>query len=145
MRGYYVIILDAIKRELTDPVYGRDIPVLVHGYDYPIPVQGGNAGWLRTPFWEQGYVDPNDPTNEDKVDVVAAAKAMRTLIDGFNDMLSKLHVTHPFVRHVRLTGTIETQWPLDPASAWHNNLHPGAEAFGLLALKVDTALQAPYP
>ena len=145
LRGYYVIILDAIKKELTDPVYGRDIPVLVHGYDYPIPVQGGNAGWLRTPFWEQGYVDPNDPTNEDKVDVAVAAKAMRVLIDDFNDMLSKLHMTHPFVRHVRLTGTIETQWPLNTAGAWHNNLHPGAEAFALLALKVDAALQTPYP
>lgn len=136
LRTYYVTMLAAIK-EVFDRPRSRTLPVLVHGYDYPIPA--GRAGirkWLYDPFKSKGY------NCSVAADLDLARRGMRELIDAFNTMLSQLNAPpFTFVVYVKLSGTIEGNWPTDPGQGWANDLHPTDPAFELLAAKLDNAIQ----
>lgn len=133
----YLRVLRSIEAEFTR--VGKRLPVLVHGYDHPLPRGSMNFGrWLRQPFEEQEY-DLADPAV-----AAAAAACMKLLIDEFNDeVLARLDgmVDGLKVIYVDLRGTLKARWPDDDDAAWANDLHPSDEGFRLLAAKLAQVIE----
>lgn len=150
----YDTILKAIGKELVAS-NATDVPVLIHGYDYPLP--WGLGGPLAYPRW---MFDPFD-RRKYKIDQVPADKeatrlAMRYLIDQLNEMLCKLPgepgkpPIYPgmTIRYVDLRKTIEEHWQpgtpadwMNTAGGWTNDLHPTQDGFLLLAIKIHEILK----
>ncbi|HEY0372391.1 MAG TPA: SGNH/GDSL hydrolase family protein [Thermoanaerobaculia bacterium] len=109
-------VTELCRRMLGDPV-----PIVVHGYGYPIPDGVGVLGglgplpgpWLRPGFIEKGFDDLTDNT-----------ATMKKLIDRFNDMIKRVAAEFPHVRYVDLR-------PLLPAekTLWANEIHPKPPGF----------------
>ncbi len=137
IRFAYITILSAVTR-ICKQRLGTTIPILVHGYDFPVPDGRGFWGgwwifpgpWLEPGFREKGYAKLSD-----------RMILIRRLIDRFNDMLSKLVAIPDFahLRYVNLRGTLPTdaeykQW-------WANELHPTAKGFERVAEQFAVALK----
>src|SRR5829696_674985 len=117
IRFAYVTIISAITR-ICEVRTGRRIPILVHGYDYPVPDGRGFLGgwsvlpgpWLEPGFRAKGY----ESLDERK-------KWARELITRFNRMLEGLSAIPEYshVRYVKLLGTL----PGEDANykAWWDN------------------------
>ncbi|MCB1057947.1 MAG: SGNH/GDSL hydrolase family protein [Acidobacteria bacterium] len=122
----YTTILSAVTK-VCDDTLGHPIPVVVHGYDYPVPDDRGFLGgwsflpgpWLGPSFREKGFQALND------------RKAMMvTLIDRFNDMLQAVVAIPAFahVHYLDLRNTLSTA-PADYEDWWANELHPTKRGF----------------
>lgn len=124
---------------------GRTFPILVHGYDYPVPDGRGFLGgwgplpgpWLKPGFDEKLYVD-----------IAVTTQMMAAIIDRFNSMLQRL-VAQPGigeVHYVDLRRTLSNG--ADYKSFWANELHPtggepivgGSDGFGAVAAKFQAVL-----
>lgn len=100
----------------------QTFPILVHGYDYPVPDGRGFLGgwgalpgpWLKPGFDEKLFTDLTNTTP-----MIAA------LIDRFNTMLQNLIREPGFenVRYVDLRGTLSNA-PGNYKDWWANELHP---------------------
>ena len=137
LREAYGTILAAItgvcRRET-----GAPIPIIVHGYDYPVADgRGFWGGWgpLPGPWLEPGFrrKDYNDTAMRERMCV--------TLIDRFNAMLRGVAGKAPFehVRHLDLRGTLQRgarykDW-------WANELHPTERGFKEVTRKFAAAVQ----
>ena len=98
------------------------VPILIHGYDHPVPDGRGFLGgwgplpgpWLKPGFDEKLYLKIRDNT-----------VLMTTLIDRFNAMLQRvaLEPSAGNVRYVDLRGTLSTT-PENYQLFWANELHP---------------------
>jgi lysophospholipase L1-like esterase len=131
LRNAYAFLISGLT-ELTRKILGRPIPIVLHGYDFPIPDGRGFLGgffalpgpWLEPGFHKKGYGD-----------VVANAKVMRELINGFNTMLKSLGSAPQFthVTYLDLRGTLETGSTYK--KDWANELHPTAKGFAMVAAK----------
>ncbi|AMJ67661.1 hypothetical protein [Hymenobacter sp. PAMC 26628] len=109
---------------------GQPLPILLHGYDYPVPDGRGFWGgwgplpgpWLAPGFEQKGYHD-----------LVQRKALIRQLIDAFNVMLAEVVARPEFahVQYVDLRGTL----PTDGAyrNWWANELHPSPKGFGRVA------------
>ena len=110
--------------ELSRKSFGRTIPVLVHGYDYPVPDGRGYIGgfwvlpgpWLEPAFRQKGYADMDE-----------RVRVMVGLIDRFNEMIESLpgqpgleHVIYVNVRRT-LSNELEGR---KYKKLWANELHP---------------------
>ena len=139
LRKGYCKILDDIKGVLVRRG-AMNLPVIVHGYDHPIPqgrgIRGGDYAkkWMFNPFRAKKYVCTPD------ADLAVATKAMAQLIDALNVMLSGLHATYPFIHYVDLRGTIEAGRKTNPSVDWADDLHPEEAAFKLLAGKIEAEI-----
>ncbi|MCU1253662.1 MAG: hypothetical protein JWQ49_6691 [Edaphobacter sp.] len=127
---------------------GRKFPILVHGYDHPVPDGRGFVGgwgplpgpWLKPGFEEKLFMDLTKTT-----------AMIAELIDRFNTMLQKLLKEPGFenVRYVDLRGTLSNV--ADYKKWWANELHPtaggflgGKDGFGAVAAKFqEVLLQVP--
>lgn len=116
----------------------RKIPILLHGYDYPVPDgQGFWGGWylLPGPWLEPGFRSKGYSAMERRLEVT------RELIDKLNLMLQDL-ATQPLFDHVKyvdLRGTLAT----DGASYkrwWDNELHPSKEGFRAITARLASAI-----
>lgn len=119
---------------------GNKLPVLVHGYDYPVPDGRGFLGgwgplpgpWLRPGFNEKRFNDlPGD------------IALMQVLMDRFNTMLSNLVGQAGFenVTYINLRGTLKN----DPATYkdwWGDELHPTEDGFEAVANRFAAVLDA---
>lgn len=139
LRGHYVTVLSAIGEVFTQAQV--EVPVLIHGYDHPIPAGQGlvpiQREWLHDAFASKGYA-----VGAGGADLPAAAGAMKILITDLNTMLAGLQQQFPFVRHVDLTGMVAKEFPAKPIDGWHDDLHPMNEIFELMAAKIDAAISA---
>ncbi len=122
----FITILSGINTICRQKI-NRDIPILIHGYDYPVPDGRGFLGgagplpgpWLEPGFRVKGYSDVDKNT-----------KLVSTLINRFNEMLKRLSVLPPFsqfVKYVNLRNKLSNgpgykQW-------WGNELHPTKRGF----------------
>jgi hypothetical protein len=110
--------------ELSRKSFGRTIPGLVHGYDYPVPDGRGYIGgfwvlpgpWLEPAFRQKGYADMDE-----------RVRVMVGLIDRFNEMIESLpgqpgleHVIYVNVRRT-LSNELEGR---KYKKLWANELHP---------------------
>jgi GDSL-like lipase/acylhydrolase family protein len=136
VQNAYVTIIAAvtkISRERT----GNTIPILIHGYDRPVPDGRGFAGgwgplpgpWLEPGFREKGFDDLDETT-----------RLVGDLIDRFNRMLRNVASTSSFshVHYLDLRGTL----PNGPGyrTWWANELHPTKRGFSAVADKVAAAI-----
>ena len=120
--------------------HGKLLPILVHGYDYPVPDDRGVLGgwgplpgpWLKPGFQEKLFTDL--PTN---------VGMMHDVIDRFNAMLKAFAVpaNFPNVHFVDLRGTLS----VDPDSYkdwWGNELHPTEKGFTAVTDRFAQALNS---
>jgi hypothetical protein len=124
----------------------RTFPILVHGYDHPVPDGRGFLGgwgplpgpWLKPGFDEKLYND-----------LGATTQLMAALIDRFNTMLQNL-VKEPGVgevHYVDLRGTLSNA-SNNYRDFWANELHPtggeliggGSDGFKAVAAKFQAVL-----
>jgi len=127
-----------------DPNLQKTLPILVHGYDYPVPDGRGFLGgwgplpgpWLKPGFDEKRFSDLGVTT-----------PMMMELIDDFNDMLKSLLPAYPNVHYIDLRKTLATDSSYK--GFWANELHPtggdpldpGQNGFYKVAQKFDAVLQ----
>ena len=133
----YVSILRAVTR-LCEAKLHRRIPIVVHGYDHPVPDgRGFIGGWsfLPGPWLEPGFREKGYAAVEERV-VLAAA-----LIDRFNEMLQQIAAIPEFghVKYVDLRGTLSTAAE-DYTEFWANELHPTPKGFELVAARLAQAI-----
>jgi hypothetical protein len=138
LREAYIRILTTITG-LCRGKLGRPVPILLHGYDYPIPDGRGFAGgfwflpgpWLEPGFRRKGYMDMPERT------AITAS-----LIDRFNEMLRKVTQTQGFahVTFVDLRGTLPRG--AEYKKWWANELHPTARGFQKVTDEFVKALDA---
>lgn len=138
-----VVSLAGAVTELAKRCFPRTppIPILVHGYDYPVPDgRGYMAGlwvfpgpWLEPAFRRKGYPD-----------LAERCRVMETLIDRFNAVLADVSggpgLEH--VRHVDLRGTLSNAIAGRAYRTWWNDeLHPTEKGFITVAGRFDEVLR----
>lgn len=133
IQNAYLTLLAAITDDCLARL-GHTVPILVHGYDYPIPDGRGfcfgpfPGPWLKPGFDRKGYPDrPIDPKRN----------MMKALIDEFNRMIAGLARTSGLA-HVRYVNLRDT---LPNASWWANELHPTRAGFEAVAARFAKALE----
>ena len=132
-------VLGAVT-ELSRHYFGAALPIVVHGYDYPVPDGRGYLGgfwllpgpWMEPGFRQKGYRD-----------LAERAAIARALIDRFNGVLASLPaqrgLTHVRVADLRgalpgtLVGRRYRRW-------WENELHPTARGFERVAARIAAAI-----
>jgi lysophospholipase L1-like esterase len=139
VRSAYITIVAAVT-SACESMLGARIPILLHGYDYPVPDGRGFWGgfgplpgpWLAPGFEAKGYEDLRERM------AIAAA-----LIDRFNAMLEGL-VALPGFEHLRLVplrGTLSTVLANDAyRDWWDNEMHPTGDGFRAVAQRFDDLL-----
>jgi lysophospholipase L1-like esterase len=138
LRDACVFALRAYTR-LCERRTGRPLPILVHGYDYPVPDGRGVAGgwgplpgpWLRPGFLMKGFED-----------LAVTTGMVQALIDRFNRMLAGVAAAAEFahVRYVDLRGTLSNG--RDYRRWWANELHPNGRGFARIAGRFADVLGA---
>jgi hypothetical protein len=118
---------------------GKILPILIHGYDYPVPDGRGflrgwgpfPGPWLEPGFREKGFTDLQQR-------IVIA----HDLIERFNVMVGGLptipgleHVHYVDLRNTLRTDAAYKDW-------WANELHPTEPGFRAIADKFATVLSA---
>jgi lysophospholipase L1-like esterase len=132
IQNAYLTLLSAITDDCQARL-GRAVPILVHGYDYPIPDGRGfcfgpfPGPWLKPGFDRKGYPER---------DIEPKRDLMRVLIDDFNRMIGGVAQVAglPHVRYVNLRGS------LPAASWWANELHPTRAGFEAVAARFARVL-----
>lgn len=142
LRLSYVTILSALTR-VCELRLGKRLPILFHGYDYPVPDgRGFFGGWsvLPGPWLEPGFRQKGYSNAEERL------KLLRAMMDRFNDMLKAVTALPGFEHtvHVDLRGTLSTGTGYK--KQWDNELHPSRKGFQLVTDKVAQVLRGlPMP
>ncbi|PPD17255.1 MAG: hypothetical protein CTY18_07120 [Methylomonas sp.] len=105
---------------------GHPVPIILHGYDYPIPDgRGFLGGWwfLPGPWFEPGFREKGYAQIQERIDIV------KNLINIFNSMLQEVSSRPEFnhVRYLDLRGTLSTSD--NYRDDWANELHPTSDGF----------------
>lgn len=138
--GYETLISAII--ELCKTILGEQIPVLIHGYAYPVPDGRGVWGlgwllpgpWLLPSFEAKGYrPDTDSATMQKIVDIV---------VNSLNTMQQEMVARRGdnLVRHVDIRPVIpraddHTIW-------WQDELHPTSDGFDAVAREFDKAINS---
>ena len=138
LRDAYAFLIGGLT-ELSRRYLNRPIPILVHGYDYPIPDgRGFLGGWgpLPGPWLEPGL------HRKGHVDRTVNTALLRDLIDAFNTMLQQLSSVPPFshVHFVDLRKTLASG--ASYKKDWANELHPTGRGFAAVTAKIARAIAA---
>jgi hypothetical protein len=135
LAGHYRTVIDALR---TRAQVG--FPILLHGYDEPVPDRRGYTGWGPGPW----LAPPMDGVLAD--DLTLRTEVMRRLIGQLNAMLRTLAQSYADgqVRWIGLAGTIAGQPDAAPPPRhrkyWHDELHPERLAADLLAWRIHAHL-----
>jgi hypothetical protein len=128
----YVAMLNGIDT-LSNQFAQRVLPIIVHGYDYPVPDGRGFLGgfgplpgpWLQPGFREKNFED-----------LQGTISLMHEAIDRFNTMLIELVALPQFANHVHY---IDLRYTLRTDSTykdwWANELHPTEKGFEAVTAK----------
>jgi lysophospholipase L1-like esterase len=135
-------IVNNIRGAIKDEILNKSIPILIHGYDHPMPFKITRLeaaqkemkdSWMYRPLFDLGYVNIED-----------RAEIMKKLIDALNKGLETYAKTSPLnVLYVNLRGQIPQKYDLDfiDAAGWSDNLHPTFKGYALLAEKIVKDLE----
>jgi lysophospholipase L1-like esterase len=123
---------------IADRYFHRRIPIIIHGYDYPVPDGRGYIGgafwplqgpWLKPSFDRKGY-------NRQGLNLGVGVDVMKRLIDEFNAALMSIPrepgLNH--VRYVHILGTLSSS-RTNYTDDWGNELHPTLSGFTRVAQK----------
>lgn len=136
IRTAYVTILSAVTG-ICEQITGSSIPILIHGYDYPVPDgRGFLGGWgpLPGPWLEPGFREKGFEALEQRVAL------MQALIDQFNVMLEGVAAIQGFehVKYIDLRNTLSHGAAYK--KSWANELHPTEDGFGKVTDKFAEVL-----
>ena len=135
----YTTIIAAVTQSCTT-LLGRVLPIVLHGYDYPVPDGRGFLGgfaWLPGPWLEPGFREKGYDDLQERIDVA------RVLIDRFNAALASVAAMPGFdhVRHLDLRNSLSTTLANDRYKAWWGNeLHPTYDGFSRIAARFAAIL-----
>jgi lysophospholipase L1-like esterase len=136
-----IVSLASAVTELCRQSFGAKVPLLIHGYDYPVPDGRGYLGgfwalpgpWLEPGFRQKGYQDL-----QERCDV------MVTLIDRFNALLEGV-AGGPGLEHlqyVNLRGVLSNELQGRKYKTWWSNeYHPTERGFTEIAGRFDDVLR----
>jgi lysophospholipase L1-like esterase len=132
----YITILVAVTR-ICEQRLNRRLPILIHGYDYPVPDgRGFLGGWwfLPGPWLEPGFREKGFDKMTERI------RLMKELIDRFNSMLKEIVAMRefPHVRYIDLRNTLSLG--VNYKRYWANELHPTQKGFELVTNRFATAL-----
>jgi len=129
---------------LSQRVFGRKIPVLVHGYGNPVPDGRGFMGgfwilpgpWLKPGFDNKGYNDRQQ-----------CCRILEDLIDHFNGLLESIAGAPGFehVTYVDLRPLLSNELPKVYKSSWTDELHPTDDGFERVAGRLDQEIRRVAP
>ncbi|HVE51342.1 MAG TPA: hypothetical protein VNG69_17195 [Casimicrobiaceae bacterium] len=128
----YTTIIAAVTQVCVD-LLGTPVPIVLHGYDYPVPDGRGflgGFGWLPGPWLDPGFREKGYGDLQERIDVT------RVLIDRFNSALATVAATSGFahVRHLDLRNSLSTSLVGNRyKDDWGNELHPTFDGFGTIA------------
>ena len=126
-RTAYAFVIAAITA-ISQRYLGRALPIVVHGYDYPVPDGRGFLGgfwllpgpWLKPGFEEKGFED-----------LVANTALMSQVMDRFNNMLRNIAAQFTNVHYIDLRTTLANDQRY--RTYWANELHPTERGFSMVA------------
>ena len=133
----YVTIIWSVM-QLCKERLGREVPILVHGYDYPVPDgRGFMGGWgpLPGPWLEPGFREKGFEVLKERTEI------MINLIDRFNLTIKSVTNLSQFagnVTYVDLRGTLKNDSTYK--KDWANELHPTGDGFSMVTNKFASAL-----
>ncbi|HLZ41917.1 MAG TPA: hypothetical protein VKQ11_13200 [Candidatus Sulfotelmatobacter sp.] len=121
----YVQMLTTIT-SLCQGTFGKIVPILVHGYDYPVPDgRGFLGGWpFPGPWLDPGFREKNFS------DLPTRIAMMQAMMDRFNTMVKLLpsQTALGHVQYIDLRGTLSNRLD-DYQDWWANELHPTEKGF----------------
>lgn len=131
LKEAYVAIISGLTT-ITGSFLNKPIPIITHGYDYPVPDGRGFGGgwwklpgpWLKPGFERKGHAD-----------IAKNTALIAELIDRFNKMLTAVSALPQFshVHYLDLRGTLKNDATYK--KHWANELHPNATGFDLVTKK----------
>jgi lysophospholipase L1-like esterase len=132
LRNAYTFLISGLT-EIAHCYLDRPIPIVVHGYDYPVPDGRGFAGgwWLLPgPWLKPGFAQKGHTT------LTANKAILRTLIDALNEMLTRVSAMPRFghVKYVDLRGTLSQNAGYQ--DDWADELHPTRKGFRAVAARI---------
>lgn len=135
----YRVALSTITN-LCQTMAKKTLPILIHGYDYPVPDgRGFLGGWLFLPGpWLKPGFDEKLFEN-----LAVNTGMMQNVINTFNTMVSLIPGDPAFahVRYVDLRGTLSNVLTNDAyQQTWANELHPTENGFAAVANKFAAEL-----
>jgi lysophospholipase L1-like esterase len=136
MQSALAHFVGAVTR-MCESLFDRRIPILVHGYDYPVPDgRGFLGGWGPLPGpWLGPSLEAKNFT-----DLAEKKRIAARIVDLYNAMLVEF-IGRPEAAHVRyvdLLGTLHTGD--DYRDYWANELHPTGHGFDLISGKFAAEL-----
>lgn len=154
MRAWLEYALDQITATSKSDLDGNPIPIVIHGYDFPVPdARHSLAGILLPPLlWlYPSFVPPPagpSPFFPALPDYDANhVKLMQDLIERLNVMQRTVAALPRFkdhVIHADLTGTL-SKTQADYKTHWDNELHPTEAGFTLLSARLVAIMQNCIP
>lgn len=142
VRAGYLTLIQSINN-LSQLYFKRTVPILIHGYDYPVPDGRGFLGgwgflpgpWFKPYFQQKGYAAQSDN-----------AATLRVLVNRFNAMLEAIPREPGYgnVCYVKVAGTLSTSTttPRQYESDWGNELHPTSSGFAMVAGQFQRVLES---
>jgi lysophospholipase L1-like esterase len=119
--------------------FGRQVPIVVHGYGYAVPDGRGflgGAGILPGPWLLPSFV------RKGRTDLDENALVMRRLIDAFAEMQRQVVATQG-LEHVQALDARELLVGRDHRTLWADELHPTPAGFTLVADAFNQAIRDP--
>jgi hypothetical protein len=141
LRSAIVHLASAVTR-LCQETVGSTVPILMHGYDYPVPDGRGYLGgfwllpgpWLSPGFVKKGY---------DQGLMALRCEQMVLLIDRFNELVASI-AGGPGLQHMRYVDvrrTLSQELPKAYRDWWNDELHPTEPGFRKVAARFDAVLR----
>jgi hypothetical protein len=122
---------------VTDETLMKTIPIVVHGYDYPVPDGRAFGGWLKLagPWLEPGFESKGYAHLPKRIEL------MQEILDLLNAMIASVAglAEFPHVRYVDLRNTLSHDLATYKDS-WANELHPTKSGFELVTDRIASAL-----
>ena len=133
----YVTIISKITSVCLERI-GQAVPILIHGYDFPVPDgRGFLGGWwlLPGPWLEPGFRTKGFTELSKRIDIA------KQLMIRFNEMLNDIASIPDFshVHYINLRNTLSTG--RDYEEDWANELHPTEEGFEKVTARFAEVLE----
>ena len=127
----YITILSAVNAICKQQLQ-REVPIIVHGYDYPVPDgRGFMGGWgfLPGPWLEPGFREKGFEPMKQRLNMAV------TLIDRFNEMIKRVVQLDAFknIHYIDLRNTLSSG--VNYEDWWANEMHPTKQGFAAVTAK----------